>query len=137
LVVILELLAVGFCKRLSIEFRQIRAVPSAVLVWCRSGNSIHACTSADGRFETTATSFSGIISTSTPHCGHQARSDFRPLRTRSESVSIVILVRFAIGHAFVHLGKRLLGKQESSLPESRGEVLTIAMIISDDFSRSA
>jgi hypothetical protein len=49
----------------------------------------------------------------------------------------VILVRFAIGHAFVHLGKRLLGKQESSLPESRGEVLTIAMIISDDFSRSA
>lgn len=114
----------------------MRAVPSAVFVWCRSGDSIHACTSAGGRFETTPTSSSGIISASALHCGHQTRSDFRPRRTRSESVSIVILVRFAIVPALARPENRLPGKHEGSLPEWRREVLWSGVIISDDFSVS-
>jgi len=32
-----------------------------------------------------------------PHCVHQARVELRPRRINNESVSIVILVSFAIG----------------------------------------
>jgi hypothetical protein len=87
----------------------MRSVPPADFVWCRSGDSTHACTCVKGRFEITPTSLSGIISASASHCGHQAQCEFRRRRTNRESVSIVILVRFAIASAFVRPANHLSG----------------------------
>jgi hypothetical protein len=122
----------GFCVvRLSIEFRQIKAAPPLDRDWCRSGDSSQACTSPGERFETTPTSLIAIISTSAPHCGHQDRSGFRPRRTRSESVSIVILVRFVIACA---RATHRAGSTWSRVPGEAGNVLRGGMILSDDFS---
>jgi hypothetical protein len=81
-------------------------------------------------------SFSGIISTSDLHCGHQARKGAWPRRTRSESVSIVILVNFAIALVLASPENCSTGEHDGSLPEWRKEVFANAMIISDDFSVS-
>jgi hypothetical protein len=82
------------------EFRQINTAPSAVVIWCKSSDSIQACTSPGRKLATTPTWLSGITSASALHREHQARGDVRPRRTRSESVTIVILVRFVIAPAF-------------------------------------
>jgi hypothetical protein len=121
---------------LSIEFRQISGAPLTAVVWWMPGDSNHACTSGAGRFETTPMSFSGIISTSKQHCGHQALSGLRPRRTKSESVSIDILVNFAIALTFASPENLLTGEQDGSLPEWSRKVLSSAMNISDDFSLS-
>lgn len=81
-------------------------------------------------------SFSGIMSTFDRHWGHQARNGARPRRTRSDSVSIVILVNFAITLAFASPENRSTGEHDGSLPESGEKVFTKPLIISDEFSVS-
>jgi hypothetical protein len=107
-----------FWTRLSNELRQINEVPFGACERWIASDSSQLSTSAGDRFEITPMPSKGIISVSAPHCVHQARSDFRPRRTRSESVSIVILVRFAIAPA--------LARPENLLPESRVQLAATA-----------
>jgi hypothetical protein len=58
----------------------------------------------------------GIISVSAAHCGHQARKAFRPRMTKKDSVSMLILVYFAITPASARnaFGSRFVVKLKRS-----------------------
>jgi hypothetical protein len=126
---------------LSSELRQIKEVPSIVCDWWIASDSSQISTSLGSRFEITPMPSNGIISLSAAHCGHHARNALRPRKTSNESVSIVIFMCFAITLALGCSARPLVDRAfvvelDRSLPESRPEVFSNVVIISDDFSGS-
>ena len=77
----------------------MRDEPSAFCERCSSCEANHSVTAAGARFDTTAVLSRATISSSDPHCGHHARIEVCPCRTRRDSVSMVIFVCFAITFA--------------------------------------
>src|ERR1700722_17539036 len=90
-----------FCTRASSEFRQIRANPSPVCHLCNSPDSSHFSRATRSRFDMTPRFSSAMVSPSVLHRGHQAQLEFRPRKINKESVSMVILVCFAMKFAFL------------------------------------
>jgi hypothetical protein len=78
------------------------------------------------------------MSPSAAHCGHHPRTEFRPRRITSESVSIVIFVRFAIALTLaVREAARssFRNQRRPACPNAGQLVLGKLVITSDNFSQ--
>src|SRR5277367_5197896 len=117
----------------------MRGEPSASCEWCSSSEASHSVIAVSARFETTAVLSRATISTSERHCGHHARIEVRPCRTRSDSVSMVIFVCFAITFALDTRPRACAAsapvKQGASCSRWRRKVLRGALKTSDKFSQ--
>jgi hypothetical protein len=79
--------------------------------------------------ETTPAFSRAIVSTSAAHRGHHARLELRLRRINKESVSMVILVCFAMNSTSGELGTRPI------CPQGDEEVIAMRLKISDNFSQ--
>src|SRR5713101_2997482 len=99
--------------------------PSAAWEQCSSCEFSHSSIMDDLKSEITPRVSSATISASAAHNGHQACKELRPLRTSKVSVSIVILVFFAIVPHITHswTERRILPQERLKCPYKHHEKL--------------